>query len=270
MAQQTTAGGLPIHGVATLSIGRPERGEGEDSQSSSSNSPTRADYDDTDFFINNNDSQSSIGVPNAEQINNFQRDGHRCVPPIYLLPAEVLISIFSKLGTPADLLKCMLVCKSWARNVVDLLWLRPACSTWIKHSNICSTLNSERPFFAYADFVRRLNLATLAEQVNDGSVTPLSVCTRVERLTLTKCKELTDQGLTSLLRNNKNLLALDISEDTHISDASINVLAERCRHLQGLNISNCLRVSNESLQRVAQSCKRIKRVSSISCIEAMN
>lgn len=232
----------------------------EDSHSSSSNSPTRADYEEFDFFTNMNDSQSSIGVPTSDPAVAAQ-DEYSCQPPIQRLPAEILINTFSKLGSAMDLLNCMLTCKAWARNAVDLLWLRPACSTWPKHSVICRTLNLPNPYFAYRDFVKRLNLATLADSVNDGSVTPLQVCTQVERLTLTNCHGLTDQGLMSLITNNRRLLALDISGDSNITEASINLLAQNCRSLQGLNISGCTKISNESLIKVAERCKKIKRVS---------
>lgn len=230
----------------------------DDSQSSSSNSPTRADYEESDFFAGNNDSQSSIGVPTFQDMAVSEEE---CVPAINRLPAEVLISIFAKLNNPSDLLHCMRVSKRWARNSVDLLWHRPACTTWTKHGAICRTLSTPNPYFAYRDFIKRLNLAALAEQVNDGSVLPLSVCTRVERLTLTNCKNLTDQGLIGLVTDNSHLLALDISGDNQITEGAINVLADNCRRLQGLNISGCTRISNESMAKVAHNCRYIKRVS---------
>lgn len=228
-----------------------------DSQSSSSNSPARADYEESDFYAGNNDSQSSIGVPTFQDMAVSEE---LKIPPANRLPAEVLIGIFSKLSSPLDLLNCMCVSKRWARNSVDLLWHRPACTTWPKHSSICSTLSLPDPYFAYRDFIKRLNLAQLADRVNDGSVVPLAVCTRVERLTLTNCEGLTDGGLTALLAGSSHLLALDISGDIQITEDSMMVLAENCRRLQGLNISNCTKISNESMIKVAENCKYIKRV----------
>jgi hypothetical protein len=111
------------------------------------------------------------------------------------------------------------------------------------------------------DFIKRLNLAALAERVNDGSVLPLSVCTRVERLTLTNCEGLTDSGLIGLVTDSSHLLALDISGDLQITEASMLALADNCRRLQGLNISGCTRISNESMIKVAENCKYVKRVS---------
>jgi F-box and leucine-rich repeat protein GRR1 len=233
--------------------------DSRDSRSSSStNSPAPADNEESDFYLVNNDSQSSLGVvPNLQDMQVTDRE---CLPTVAALPSEILISIFSRINEPKELLNCMLTCKRWARNVVEILWHRPSCTTWEKHSSICNTLGLEQPFFTYTDFIKRLNLAALADCVNDGSVMPLAVCTRVERLTLTNCIGLTDVGLTPLVRSSQHLLALDISGDNNITEASITAIAENCRKLQGLNISGCKHISNESLVQLAENCRFIKRV----------
>ena len=229
----------------------------EDSQSSSSNSPARADYEESDFYGANNDSQSSIGVPTFQDMAVTEES---CLPPAARLPAEVLIGILAKLTSSKDLLSCMLVSKRWARNSVDLLWHRPTCTTWDKHSFICNTLTLARPYFAYRDFIKRLNLAALADAVSDGSVTTLAVCKRMERLTLTSCVGLTDSGLIGLIRDSNHLLALDISGDRQITEASMFALADNCPRLQGLNISGCVQISNKSMVKVAENCRFLKRV----------
>ncbi|PNP47931.1 hypothetical protein TGAMA5MH_00983 [Trichoderma gamsii] len=248
--------------MATL---EPGAGSGrEDSRSSSStNSPAPADNEESDFFLVTNDSQSSLGVPNFQ---DMQVDD-TCWPPINRLPNEILIGVFSKLGSTSDLYHCMLVSKRWARNAVDLLWHRPACSNWANHRSICQTLGLEQPYFHYRDFIKRLNLAALADKVNDGSVMPLAVCSRVERLTLTNCRGLTDTGLIALVENSSSLLALDISNDKHITEQSINAIASHCKRLQGLNISGCDNISNDSLLTLAQNCKYIKRLKLNECIQ---
>lgn len=232
-----------------------------DSHSSTSNSPARPeDYEESDFYAGNNDSQSSIGVPTFQDMA-VSEEMCEAEPPANRLPAEVLINIFSKLNESRDLLNCMCVSKLWARNCVDQLWHRPNCTTWVNHSLICRTLSLDDPYFAYRDFVKRLNLAQLAQTVNDGSVLPLSVCDRVERLTLTKCVGITDSGLTGLLTSSDKLLALDISEDIMITGESMIALAENCRLLQGLNIMSCTEISNEAMITVAENCRYLKRVS---------
>lgn len=231
---------------------------GDDSHSSTSNSPARAYFEEeSDFFTGNNDSQSSIGVPTFQDMAVTET----CIPASNRLPAEVLISIFSKLASPTDLLSCMRVNKKWARNSVDLLWHRPACTTFSKLTYICNTLSLDNPYFAYPNFVKRLNLAALADRVSDGTVQPLSVCTRVERLTLTNCEGITDSGLNGLITDNSHLLALDISGDKQITGNSMLTLAANCRRLQGLNISQCTKISSESMVAVAESCRSLKRVS---------
>lgn len=232
----------------------------QDSRSTSSaSSPLPAEYEESDFYINGNDSESSLGVPNLQDMQ--VTDEYDCLPPVQRLPNEILICIFSKLSASTDLRNVMLTCKRWSRNSVDLLWHRPACTTWKKHSMICKTLSLEQPYYAYAEFVKRLNLAQLSQEVNDGSVVALAACNRVERLTLTGCSGLTDMGLTALATNSSHLMALDISGDFQITEESIKVIAEHCKRLQGLNISNCVRISPESLVVLAEACKYLKRVS---------
>lgn len=240
----------------------PERDD-DDSRSSSSDSPAPIDNEESDFFLGNNDSQSSLGAVNLQ---DMQVMDDACWPPINRLPNEILISVFARLTAPADHYRITLVCKRWARNAVELLWHRPACTSWNSHRNICQTLAAEKPFFSYRDFVKRLNLAALGKEVNDGSVLPLAVCTRIERLTLTNCAGLTDTGFTALLEKNHNLLALDVSNDRNITETSIYTMAENCQRLQGLNISGCTAISNQSLIALARSCKYIKRVRPYPCL----
>ncbi|CAK7233275.1 SCF ubiquitin ligase complex subunit [Sporothrix bragantina] len=237
----------------------------ESRSSSSTNSPLPNDNEESDFFLGPNDSESSLGVSNLQDMQVSDNGEDPCIPPVNRLPNEILISIFAKLGSSADLVHCMLTCKRWARNSVDLLWHRPACTNWTRHKAICQTLTLPNQYFHYKDFIKRLNLASIADKVNDGSVLPLAACNRIERLTLTNCKNLTDSGLIPLVQNSTHLLALDISGDEHITEATLFALAEHCRRLQGLNVSNCTRISNEGMIRLAESCKYIKRIKLNDC-----
>ncbi|KAL2168874.1 hypothetical protein VTG60DRAFT_6776 [Thermothelomyces hinnuleus] len=261
------------HAEPKIATGR--RPKRDSRTSSSSSSPAPPDHEESDFFLAGNDSQSSLGVPNFQ---DMQVTDDECLPLVHRLPNEILIAIFAKLSSSSDLLHVMLTCKRWARNAVDILWHRPSCSTWEKHQIICQTLSLENPYFSYRDFVRRLNLAALADKVNDGSVQPLAECTRVERLTLTGCSNLTDSGIIALVKNNKHLYSLDVSLSAttntggpvfrdHITEASIDAITENCPRLQGLNISGCQRVSNESLVRLAQRCKYLKRLKLNDCTQ---
>lgn len=246
----------------------------QDSRSSSSaSSPVPPDNEESDFFLVGNDSESSLSIPNIQTMRvtdgaaaaAADDDAVLDLAPIHRLPNEILISIFAKLEKPGEVLQCMLTCKRWSRNAVEMLWHRPMCSSWANFQVICRALHSDGkgtpPFFAYHEFIKRLNLAALAADLNDGSVMPLSVCNRVERLTLTNCRGLHDGGIMALVENNSSLLALDISGASQITEKTILAIAENCKRLQGLNISQCYKVSNESMIELAKSCRYIKRVS---------
>ncbi|KAK4198883.1 putative SCF E3 ubiquitin ligase complex F-box protein [Triangularia verruculosa] len=235
---------------------------------SSSSSPAPGDNnEESDFFLGANDSQSSLGVPNLQDMQVTDED---CLPPINQLPNEILIAIFSKLSSLHDVFNVMMTCRRWARNAVDILWHRPSCTTWGKHEQICHTLSRESQAFPYKDFIKRLNLACLHDSVNDGSIVPLASCTRVERLTLTNCAKITDTGLIPLIANNSHLLALDVSNDNQITEASIYAIAQHCKRLQGLNISGCHKVSPESMITLAENCRFLKRLKLNDCQQLTN
>ncbi|KAI9753119.1 MAG: hypothetical protein M4579_005333 [Chaenotheca gracillima] len=243
------------------------------SESSSSSSPERAGYDDTDFFTAGaNDSQSSIGASTFRDMtmspSSLERE--RLVAPVMRLPAELLISIFAKLNSTSDLRNCMLVCKIWATNSVDLLWHRPLCNSWKNLLNVVTSVRKQDAYFAYYDLVKRLNFSILSEQVSDGSIIPLSGCKRVERLTLTNCTKLSDSGVTSLIKGNRALLALDISGLELISDHTLTAVAENCNRLQGLNITGCRQVTDKSMIAVSENCPSIKRLKLNDCSQLTN
>ncbi|KAK0735337.1 hypothetical protein B0T21DRAFT_184530 [Apiosordaria backusii] len=237
------------------------------STSSSSSPAPGGDNEESDFFLGANDSQSSLGVPNLQ---DMQVTDDECLPPINRLPNEILIAIFAKLSSLSDVFHVMLTCRRWARNAVDILWHRPSCTTWDKHVQICNTLSTETPAFPYKEFIKRLNLACLHDTVSDGSVVPLASCTRVERLTLTNCVKITDTGLIPLITNNDHLLALDVSNDSQITEASIFAIAQYCKRLQGLNISGCHKVSPESMIVLAENCRFLKRLKLNDCQQLTN
>jgi len=234
--------------------------------SSTISSPLGPDNEESDFFMNNDDSETSLTVPNFQAMNvrDSSPEEDAIQAPIHRLPNEILISIFAKLEKPGEILQCMLTCKRWARNAVDLLWHRPLCSSWDNFEIICRAMRNEKyqnPYFAYHTFIKRLNLAALADSLNDGSVMPLGICNRVERLTLTNCEGLHDTGVMALVENNTSLHALDISGLAQITEQTILAVAAHCKRLQGLNISGCHKVSNESMIELAKNCRYIKRVS---------
>ncbi|KAL9056519.1 MAG: hypothetical protein Q9162_002895 [Coniocarpon cinnabarinum] len=238
-----------------------------DSNSSGSSSPEHELDDDNDSIMQHgNESQSSLSVSLEDmEIENVEFAEQQRVAPICRLPAELLITIFSKLASPHDVLSCMLVCKAWARNSVDLLWHRPSTNRVDNLHNVINTAKKKDGYFAYHDLVKRLNLGQLKEEINDSTLQPLSVCKRIERLTLPGCSSLTDISLVPVIDGNRNLSAIDVSELELITDETIRVIAKNCFRLQGLNVSSCKAITDSSLVEVARHCRRLKRLKLNDC-----
>ncbi|OKL60306.1 SCF E3 ubiquitin ligase complex F-box protein grrA [Talaromyces atroroseus] len=229
------------------------------SESSTSSSPERAADDDTDFFAQANDSQSSIGIATYRG-QNGSNEPDIIIPPIGRLPPEILISIFSKLSSSADMLHCMLVCRKWAANCVGILWHRPLCNRLDNLMRIVNSVRKNNSFFPYSELIRRLNLTALASKVTDAELLSFAECKRVDRLTLTNCFKLTDRGVSEIVEGNRHLQALDVSDLRSLTDNFLYIVAKNCPRLQGLNITGCTKITDESLVVISQSCKHLKRL----------
>ena len=255
------------------------------SDGSSSSSPERPAYgDDSDDFTTIGGDERNISI--ADQLPNFRnmavsstsptraqprKSGELTLrpnttadpklPPVYRLPPEILIHIFSKIISPTDLRNCLLVNRKWAACSVELLWHRPYVTKWSSFEKVVKAIQSQNPTFSYSRLIRRLNLTFLAKEISDGTLSSLSVCERLERLTLTNCKELTDSGLDNLIPNNPGILALDLSSLCQLTDRTLDSVASSCPRLQGLNIAGCHKITNASLISLSLRCKQLKRVS---------
>lgn len=232
----------------------------ESASSSTPSSPGPLLDDENDFFEQRNESQSSLGVASSEASSIHLAIRLRPKRPIESIPSEILICILAKLASSQDLYHCLLVSKGWAHCCVDLLWHRPLFTTWKRLQNVVASIQSKHAYWPYGDLIKRLNLSSLSDKINDGTLEPFMRCKRIERLTLTNCSKISDQGIMALVDGNRNLLALDITGINSITDQTIRTLASNCRRLQGLNITNCSKVTDEALVILAQNCKYLKRV----------
>lgn len=234
------------------------------STSSASTSPERGIEDDNYSFVSHdNDSQSSLAMSLPDELGDSlaqEMAERRRVSPISRLPAELMIAIFQKLGSSADLMSCMLVSREWARNSVGLLWHRPQTQKWEALHNVVQSVRSAHAYYDYAHLVKRLNLSSLGPAVSDGTLQPFAICKRIERLTLTNCTKLTDLSVARMVEGNRSLLALDVTGMEGLTDTTMFSVAGNCFRLQGLNITNCRRITDDGLVAVARSCRLIKRV----------
>jgi len=195
-----------------------------------------------------------------EDMTNAEYEERCRLTPVYRLPAELLISIFSRMSSTRDLQSCMLVSKEWARNSVGLLWHRPQTNNWHAVQSVARSIVKADKFFAYQDLVKRLNLSTLASQVSDGTLLTFESCKRIERLTLTNCTKLHDTSLKPLINGNRSLIALDVTGLSELTDDTLMVVADNCMRLQGLNITGCRSLTDASLMAIAKNCHHLKRV----------
>ncbi|OAK99201.1 RNI-like protein [Phaeosphaeriaceae sp. SRC1lsM3a] len=242
------------------------------SASSASTSPERGFFDDKDsIMLNSNDSLSSLAPSVSPDSDDDARrraiEEQNRISPISRLPAELMIAVFAKLSSPADLKNCMLVSKDWSRNSVGLLWHRPSTNKWANVKSVIHTVRTAASFFDYSSLIKRLNLSALSNEVSDGTLGPLAVCKRVERLTLTNCTKLTDLSLEAMLEDNRSLLALDVTSLDSITDKTMYALARNAVRLQGLNITNCKKITDESLEEVAKNCRHLKRLKLNGCAQ---
>lgn len=244
--------------------------DGNRSSSSASTSPERDfDDDDNDYpMLHDNDSKSSLALSIPEELSDSAaRDiaERQRLSPISKLPAELMISIFQKLSSTRDLKHCMLVSRDWSSNSVGLLWHRPQTGSWNAIQSVVVSLRSAHASFDYDRLVKRLNLATLGNQVSDGSLQPFQNCNRIERLTLTGCTKLTDLSVVQMIKGNSSLLALDVTGVDGVTDKTMDAVAEYCYRLQGLNITACRQISDDSLVNVARNCRHLKRLKFNEC-----
>ncbi|CAB4374182.1 unnamed protein product [Rhizophagus irregularis] len=181
------------------------------------------------------------------------------------IPSELILQIFKYVTSTADLKSCILVCKSWCRCGVELLWHKPVFTGYGSLIKLLVTLSRSTQTFPYALLIRRLNFSFLGEHVSDEILKRLSSCERLERLTLGGCRRLTDNGLLKLLDKADGLVALDVSDIENLTDAVVELVGERCRRLQGLNVSLCKKVSDKGILAVASKCRSLRRIKLSSC-----
>jgi hypothetical protein len=178
------------------------------------------------------------------------------------LPHEILLKILRNVRQTDDLVNTLQVCKSWCQCGVELLWNKPLFPNVGPLIKMLVVLSRPSVTFPYASFIKRLNFSQLADKMSDALLSRLCVCTRLERLTLAGCAEITDDSMTTLLAtSSRNLVALDLSDCVKITDDTVRTAAKFCKKLQGLNLSGCKLVTDDGVQAIAKGCPLLRRVS---------
>ncbi|KAG5355058.1 SCF E3 ubiquitin ligase complex F-box protein [Yarrowia sp. B02] len=188
--------------------------------------------------------------------------------PVHQLPSELLTVIFTMLPERRDVHSCLLVSKTWFMSCVDLVWFRPHLPKDL--SRLQQLLRTLREPVAsqtvpYASYIRRLNLTNLTDEMTDELLGGVAVCTRLERLTLANCSQLSDASLVPVLQQNSGLQSVDVTNVSQITDATIQALLPSKRRLQGLYATGCANISNAAIVALATECRLLKRIKVNAC-----
>ncbi|CAO1636221.1 unnamed protein product [Jaminaea pallidilutea] len=186
------------------------------------------------------------------------------------LPHEILLHIFRFILTRttghAHLQNCLLVCRSWCLCGVELLWHRPAFNNLSSLFRLIGIIRRpEETTFPYANFVRRLNFGGIAPDLSDQLFGFMASCTRLERLAIGDCTQLTDEGVSGVLCHLKNLVSIDLTNLKNIEDQSVLAIANNCKRLQGINLTNCSRITSKSVAEMGNNCPLLRRVKLAGC-----
>jgi F-box and leucine-rich repeat protein GRR1 len=183
------------------------------------------------------------------------------------LPHEILLHIFKYVAhRPADLFRCLLVCKAWCLCGVELLWHRPAFPNMDTLELFTHVLEAPDTTFEYASFVRRLSFAGIVNDVRDEHFLPFRVCHRLERLALAGCKALSNDAIVEALQHLRGIVAADLTDLVQLEDSAIEMLYKTCARLQGLNLSGCAKVTSGAVAALAKTCTLLRRVKLCGCV----
>jgi F-box and leucine-rich repeat protein GRR1 len=180
--------------------------------------------------------------------------------PASRLPPEILINVLKHLSSPRDMHSTLLVSRPWCECSVELLWHKPTVPDVNTLIKIMQVLSRDEPTFTYAQFIRRLNFIFVGSEMSDSFFGRLAPCTRLERLTLVGCSNLSDETIARTVPCFPSLVAIDLSGVESVTDRTVFALADSCPKLQGINLQNCRRVTSASITSLADKCPLLRRV----------
>ncbi|KAJ2933339.1 hypothetical protein H1R20_g3766, partial [Candolleomyces eurysporus] len=230
-------------------------------------------------------SDSSYGVTHDEQASNFglmpgpplRRELSDNVPlgqfkgtffPDRASSAEkslkenrkIVTNILRYFDNQDDLLTVLRVCRKWSEWGAELLWYRPKLSRHGSVQGMVRTLESPNPTLAYHKLIRRLNFVAPAPWIGDSTLTALSQCDLLERLTLHGSKRLSAPALEATLTSWPNLISIDLTNVAEVTNEAIILLAAVSNKLQGVNLNGCKIPGDPALIALAKNCPSLCRL----------
>ena len=189
--------------------------------------------------------------------------------PTSRLSPKILIHVFKNLHSTKDLHSCLLVSRTWCECSVELIWHKPAISGLHTFIKIMSIISKQDQTFTYARFIRRLNFVAVGRELTSIIFSRLSMCIRLERLSLVGCSAITDEALEIVFLACPNLATINLTGVMNVTDKAITALARTCERLQKINLGGCRAITPEGVFALANHCKLLRLVN-LSYIEAIN
>ncbi|KAL0949362.1 hypothetical protein HGRIS_009431 [Hohenbuehelia grisea] len=183
------------------------------------------------------------------------------------LPPEILIHILKNLYTPKDLYNALRVSRAWCECAVELLWQKPSFARFPSLLTMILVISKpeEQQTFSYASLIRRLNLVNHASSLKDDQLVVLARCSRLERITLVNCDNLSSPALARALPAWPGLVAVDLTNVTNTNDDAIIGLAHAAPRLQGLNLTGCKNITDAAVSALASNCPLLRRLKLSEC-----
>lgn len=94
---------------------------------------------------------------------------------------------------------------------------------------------------------------------------PLIAASGLLSLDISHSKQVTDYGITVVVRRNTSLTSLNISSCTSITDVGLREVGINCNNLQDLNISSCHEIDGTGLVAIAEKCRYLIKLDVSKC-----
>ena len=188
------------------------------------------------------------------------------LPPTSLmnLPNELFIQIYLYLtSSPSSLFNLAMTSHRCAMTALPILYSRPPLQCISQVDQWINTITTRQGYFNYANWVRRINfgLEGLKSSITDAECTAVGWCPKLEKISLSGCTFVTDEGVKKIAEGCLNLVGVDLSDNTLITNASLRHLSNSLgSRLITLNLSGCRQIKDDGIKEIAESCTYLRRL----------
>uniref|UniRef100_A0A0E0M5I0 F-box/LRR-repeat protein 15-like leucin rich repeat domain-containing protein n=1 Tax=Oryza punctata TaxID=4537 RepID=A0A0E0M5I0_ORYPU len=102
-------------------------------------------------------------------------------------------------------------------------------------------------------------------RLNDTGLATVDQCCFLEKLDICGCKQITDYGLTTIIRECHDLVHLDISDTKKIGDTTLAKVGEGFPKLKHLMMLRCDAISDVGLADIARGCLQLEECGVFRC-----